>query len=135
MGSTKTSTKRSYYNCAKCPAYCCSIYELVEVTKSDLERLAKHFRVSVRTARQQFTKTYQGERILRRKADPIFAEACKFLDPKTRRCTVYEARPAVCRAFPRRARCAFYDLLTFERRYEGETALPLIAITHLNPKT
>jgi Fe-S-cluster containining protein len=126
-------TKRSYYNCAKCPAYCCSIYDLVNVGKRDVQRLAKHFGVGVRTALRRFTKTHRGERILQRKPDPIFGKACTFLDPQTRRCTVYEARPEACRAFPKRARCAFYDLLTFERLWEeNENALPLVAITFLD---
>ena len=136
MKTTKTSAKakRSYYNCAKCPAYCCAIYDLVNAKQSDIERLAKHFRVSIRTAVRRFTKTYQGTRILRQKADPIFGKACKFLDPETRRCTVYEARPDACREFPKRARCALYDLLTFERRWEkDENVLPLVAITFLEP--
>jgi Fe-S-cluster containining protein len=137
MGSTKTSTraKRSYYNCAKCPAYCCAIYDLVYAKKNDIERLAKHFGVGFRTAMRRFTKTYQGARILRRKADPIFGQGCTFLDPDTRRCTVYEARPEACRTFPNRAHCALYDLLTFERKLEeDENVLPLVAITFLDRK-
>jgi Fe-S-cluster containining protein len=137
MGSTKTSTKtkRSYYNCAKCPAYCCAIYDLVYVKKDDIERLAKHFRVGFRTAVRRFTKTYQDARILRRKADPIFGKGCTFLNPETRRCTIYEARPEACRAFPNRARCALYDLLNFERKLEeDEDVLPLVAITFLSRK-
>src|SRR5256885_8235859 len=38
----------SYYNCSKCPAYCCSIYERVQVTKRDIRRLANHFGVEDR---------------------------------------------------------------------------------------
>jgi len=137
MDSAKKSTKakRSYYDCAKCPAYCCAIYDLVNVKKIDIERLAKHFRIGFRTAVRRFTKTYQGDRILRRKADPIFGKACEFLDPDTRRCTVYEARPEACREFPKRARCALYDLLQFERKWqEDENVVPLVAITFLDAK-
>src|SRR2546426_8992020 len=89
----------SYYNCSRCPAYCCSIYERVQVTRRDIKRLARHFGTSFERASQRYTKLFQGERILRRKADPIFGQACKFLDPETRRCTIYEARPQVCREF------------------------------------
>jgi Fe-S-cluster containining protein len=136
MRSTKaTKAKRRYYNCAKCPAYCCAIYDLVQVNESDVKRLAEHFRVGFRTASRRFTKTYHGEQILRQKADPIFGKACKFLDSETRRCTVYEARPEVCRVFPKRARCAFYDLLSFERKWEGdENVVPLVALTFLERK-
>jgi len=128
-----SEVQRSYYNCSKCPAYCCSIYERVQVTKRDVTRLAKHFGIDAGTAVQRYTTTYNGERILRRKADPIFGKACKFLDPKTRQCTIYFARPAVCREFPDRARCAYYDLLQFERIQQGDdTVVPLVQITFRN---
>jgi Fe-S-cluster containining protein len=124
---------RSYYDCDKCPAYCCSIYDRVQVTPRDIKRLAKHFGIDLETARKKFTSTWQGEQILRRKADPIFGKACKFLDPATRKCTIYFARPLVCREFPARSRCAYYDLLTFERIQQGDdTVVPLVQITFRN---
>jgi Fe-S-cluster containining protein len=132
-GSIAKTAQPSYYNCSKCPAYCCSIYERVQVTKRDINRLANYFGVDVETAQRRFTTTWQGEHILKRKADPIFGKACKFLDPATRRCTIYEGRPSVCREFPDRTRCAYYDLLTFERSQQGdETVLPLVQITFRN---
>jgi uncharacterized protein len=118
------------YDCEKCPAYCCSIYDRVLVNKRDVKRLAKHFGVTVELATKRFTKTYKKERILRRKKDPIFGLACKFLDPKSRRCTIYEARPGTCHEFPTTKRCAYYDLIEFEReQQEDQTALPLVRIT------
>lgn len=128
-----TSAQPSYYNCSKCPAYCCSIYDRVQVNKRDLKRLTKHFALDLQAAAKRFTKIYQGERILRRKADPIFGKACTFLNPVTRQCTVYHARPEVCQKFPTRARCAYYDLLTFERSQQGDdTVIPLVQITFRN---
>jgi len=130
MTTITDDSKRSYFNCDKCPAYCCSIYDRVEVTARDLKRLAKHFGLSVETAGKRFTKFWQKERVLRRKKDPIFKLACHFLDPKTRRCTIYHARPAVCREFPLTKRCGYYDLLTFERRQQDDfDVLPLVQIT------
>lgn len=132
-GSIAKTVQPSYYNCTKCPAYCCSIYERIQVTKRDINRLAKYFGVDSATAQQRFTTTWQGERILRRKADPIFGQACKFLNPETRQCTIYHGRPQVCREFPNRSRCAYYDLLTFERAQQGdETVVPLVQITFRN---
>jgi hypothetical protein len=105
----------------------------VQVTKRDINRLARHFDVDFETAVRRFTTTYNGERILRRKKDPIFGEACKFLDPETRRCTIYNARPLTCREFPARERCAYYDLLAFERNQQNDhTVLPLVQITFRN---
>ena len=128
-----TEAERSYYDCTKCPAYCCSIYDRVQVTKRDISRLAAYFGVDFETAQKRYTTTWQGESILRRKADPIFGKACKFLDPTTRRCTIYHARPLVCREFPGRVRCAYYDLLQFERIQQGDdTVVPLVQITFRN---
>ena len=126
-------TQPANYNCSDCPAYCCSVYERVQVTTSDIRRLKKHFDVSYRTAVERFTKSYDGERILRQKADPIFGKACKFLNPDTRQCSIYHARPQVCREFPAHARCAYYDLLQFERvQQDDNTVIPLVQITFRN---
>jgi Fe-S-cluster containining protein len=131
MGVTITDdSKRSYFNCDKCPAYCCSIYDRVQVTKRDIKRLAKHFGTSIETATLRFTKRWEKEQVLRRKKDPIFGKACHFLDPETRKCTIYHARPAVCREFPLTTRCGYYDLLTFERRQQDDfDVLPVVQIT------
>ena len=131
MGTTSTDDQaRSYYDCAKCPGYCCSIYERVQVTKRDLNRLASYFRLTPDAAAERFTKLNGKERVLRRKADPMFGQACKFLNPDTRRCTIYHARPSVCREYPARSRCSYYDLIQFERIQQGDQeVLPLVQIT------
>ena len=131
MGKKVTDEQpRVYFDCSKCPAYCCSIYERVQVTKRDLNRLARHFGISVETATRRYTKMHGDERVLRRKKDPIFGEACQFLDPVTRGCTIYHGRPNVCREYPARSRCAYYDLLQFERGQQDDPeVLPLVQIT------
>ncbi len=121
---------RTYFDCNKCPAYCCSVYERVQVTKRDITRLAKYFGVSFETARRRYTKNYQGERVLKRVEDTVFPETCMFLNQETRGCTIYHARPAVCREYPARVRCAYYYLLRFERiQQDDETVVPLVQIT------
>ena len=121
---------RVYFDCDKCPAFCCSVYERVQVTRRDINRLARHFGVSFETARRRYTKMYEGERVLKRVEDTIFEETCVFLDQAERRCTIYHARPAVCREYPDRSRCAYYDLLQFERRQQGDPdCIPLVQIT------
>ena len=122
-----------YYDCGKCPAYCCSVYGRVRVNQRDLKRLAKHFKVDGQTASRRFTKLYDDERVLRQKADPVFGEACTFLNPLTRQCTIYAARPQVCQEFPITRRCAYYDLLQFEREQQGDdSVVPLVQITFRN---
>jgi Fe-S-cluster containining protein len=126
----KDEQRRARFDCSKCPAYCCSVYERVKVTKRDIDRLAKHFGVTFEIARQRYTRDHEGERVLRRVADAIFPKACTFLDQETRGCSVYHARPSVCREYPGRPRCAYYDLLRFEREQQGdESVVPLVEIT------
>lgn len=121
---------RVYFDCSKCPAFCCAIYERVQVTKRDINRLAKYFGVTVETATERYTKMHTKERVLRRKKDPLFGMACQFLDHETRGCTIYHARPAVCREYPDRSRCVYYDVLQFERAQQDDiNVLPLVQIT------
>lgn len=109
------------YDCEECPAYCCS-YPRTIVSARDLKRLAKHFGITVKAARSKFTKKGEepGERILRHKKDEIFGTACRFLDRETRFCTVYKARPDICRDYPGTRRCGYYDFLKFERMLQED---------------
>lgn len=128
----KDESPRVYFDCNKCPAFCCSVYDRVQVTTRDINRLAKHFRVSFETAKRRYTRVNRetGERVLRRVEDAIFPETCMFLNQETRGCGIYHARPGVCREYPDRSRCAYYDLLRFERRQQDdETVVPLVQIT------
>ena len=103
------------YNCQKCPGYCCS-YPLIALTRRDVERLARHFELEFAQAERRFTRTAWGHKwTMRRKPDKYFGRICRFFDTKLRRCTVYQARPAVCRSFPGKSRCGYYDFLRFER--------------------
>ena len=136
MGSTSGNGHKALkYDCDKCIAYCCSIYDRVQVTPRDIRRLATHFRVLPEVATERFTKLNGKERILRRKADRLFGQACTFLDQDTRKCTIYNARPLVCREFPTTSRCSYYDLLEFERDQQGDPdVIPLVKITFKNGK-
>ena len=106
---------RVLFNCSKCPAYCCS-YDRIEVTRRDISRLARHFGLSYEQAEKRYTKVTKGERVLRRQSDHIYNRVCQFLDRESRRCTVYDARPGVCREYPDSLRCGYYDFLASERR-------------------
>jgi len=112
---------RVKYSCDKCPAYCCT-YSDIEVSKYDIERLARHLGIDYKVAEERYTRfdRARGARMLRHHKDPVFDSACTFLDPKTRRCGVYEARPRVCRTYPEGPRCGYYDFLAFEREQQGD---------------
>jgi len=74
---------------------------LIALDKRDVERLAKHFDLTFEEARAKFTVERWGRKYsMRRKADPIFGRICRFFDTDKRRCTIYEARPALCRSYP-----------------------------------
>lgn len=125
MTVTTAAPPKLAYDCSKCPAYCCS-YERIIVGKRDLNRLAKHFGIDVETARRRFTKITADEQVLRHQKDKIYGSVCMFLDAKTRRCTIYEARPGVCHEYPDRPRCGYYDFLKWERNHqEDEDFIPL----------
>lgn len=117
--------KKNSYDCAKCTAYCCS-YDHVEVSDRDIERLAHHFDLSAAAAKERFTKRVEdGDQVLRHRKDHIFKSVCMFLDRDKRACTIYDARPKVCRAYPYGNKCGYYHFLKFERKHrDDETAIP-----------
>ena len=112
---------KNSYNCNKCPGYCCS-YPLIEVSKADIARLAKHFDVDYETAEERFTLYDKEEKVrgLRKQKDEIFGTVCRFFDMKERRCGVYEARPSTCRSYPYAKTCGYWEFLKFERDLQGD---------------
>ena len=117
-----------FYDCGKCPAFCCT-YPQTDVTPRDLRRIARHFDIDLETAGRRFTKpgSAPGGRVLRQRSDNAFQTACRFLDAVTRRCTIYESRPAACRKYPGTPRCGYYDFLAAERRRQEDPDLVLAA--------
>jgi len=119
------------YDCSKCPGYCCS-YQIIPVTRRDLKRLAAHFKIGFAKAKARFVTKNDPEHIkdgdfkMRRKADEHFGRICRFFDTEARRCTVYKARPAICRDYPT-GRCGYYDFLANERRTQEDP--DLVALT------
>lgn len=111
------------FDCNKCPGYCCS-HSRIAVSDHDVERLAKHFGISASAARKRFTYHYEAlgisEQILRHHKDEIYESVCRFFDRDTRRCTVYEARPHVCRKYPYGKTCGYYNFLKFERDFHDD---------------
>ncbi len=123
----KSKPSKIKYDCAKCPGFCCS-YPRIEVSEDDLERLAAHLQRDVDEVRRQHTRLYdKTERILRRQKDTIYGQICGFFDTDKRRCTVYEGRPDVCRQYPNKNKCGYFEFIRFERKQqEDKDYLPTV---------
>ena len=111
----------NFYCCDRCPSYCCS-YPRIPVKDADIRRLARHLGMTPEAAARKFTKKGEepGEVIMRHQPDPVYGTICRFIDLETRRCTVYEARPSICRTYPGNCRCGYYDFLSFERKVQDD---------------
>lgn len=116
-------TPKPTYDCARCPGYCCS-HPRIAVSDFDIARLAKHFGLSLARARRKFAYRYRtadvDEWILRHKKDTVYKTICRFFDIAERRCTIYAARPNVCRQYPYGHRCGYYAFLKFEREHQDD---------------
>jgi Fe-S-cluster containining protein len=119
------------YDCERCPAYCCS-YPRIIIKKRDLKRLAKHHGISAEKARKRFTKKGEepGERVLRHRKDEHYGSVCRFLDRDERMCTIYDARPTICRDYPSTRKCGYWEFLKFERKLQED---PEFVATAYNP--
>lgn len=117
----KSSAPKNKYDCLKCPGYCCS-YPLIEVTQRDIARVAKHFGLPVEKAKKKFFRYDRSEKswVLRQQQDEHFKLICRFFDTEQRRCTIYHARPGVCRDYPGEPTCGYYSFLKFEREHQDD---------------
>lgn len=122
------------YDCLKCPGYCCS-YPNIHLKDSDIERLSQHLGMSEKDFRKKHTKKGFKEEgaakrptVLIHQEDEHFGSICWFFDTEKRQCTVYEGRPEICREYPGRKRCGYYEFLKFER--DAQEDPEYVAITN-----
>jgi len=82
-------------NCLKCPSLCCKLAGYIEVSQTDIRRLAKFLGLTPKTFEEKHIveKNRKGEKLIKT-AD----NTCQFLGVD-RRCTVYAARPRDCRGY------------------------------------
>ena len=97
------------YDCSKCPGFCCSI-PVIPVTKDDIQNIANHFSISISDAKSYYVKELQGKQVLKHQSDSIYNSVCRLFCITTRRCTVYNARPKVCKDYPHGDRCSYYEI-------------------------
>ena len=60
------------------------------------------------------------EQVFRHHRDHVCKSVRRSFDRQQRRCTVYAARPSVCRRYPSGAHCGYYAFLSFEREQQGD---------------
>lgn len=103
------------YDCDSCPAYCCG-YPVIEASKKDIRRLARHFGLSEAEAKERFTEKENNRvRKLKQRYDKVLkTPMCMFLNQRTRNCSIYKARPQICRDHPG-DRCEWHDRSMIER--------------------
>lgn len=103
---TQTWSKYNKKNCSKCIATCCTMP--VEVSGSDLVRLGlctfeelsfSHKDVAKKLLKKKIIKKFDSKNQIFVLSQMALGE-CLYLDLKTRKCTIYEKRPEVCRRFP-----------------------------------
>ena len=88
-------TEGTTWGCVRC-GECCRRSDII-LEYDDLRKLAKHFDVSVKEAAKRYT--------IHKKDDEgiyhyFFKMPCRFQDVDTEACTIYPARPEVCRIWP-----------------------------------
>jgi uncharacterized protein len=80
-------------DCTEC-ANCCKV-ATVKVSERDVERLAKHLRISRERFLAEYTAESEDEGLILKWTKET---GCVFLQGKE--CIVYEARPDICQKFP-----------------------------------
>lgn len=101
---------------------------MIALDKRDIERLARHHGLDFEKARKKFSRQAHGYKyVMRRKPDEHYGRICRFFDTDKRCCTIYKARPSVCRSFPGEKRCGYYDFLLFERSAQKDDTF--VAVT------
>lgn len=84
------------FECTQCGACCSGAPGFVWVSQEEIEQLAAHMGLEEEVFRDRFVRRVGTRYSLVEYPDGD----CIFLDPKTRGCSVYAARPIQCRTWP-----------------------------------
>jgi Fe-S-cluster containining protein len=84
------------FECTQCGNCCTGSPGFVWVDEEELAAIARHVNRSIGEIRLMHTRLARGRVTLREHANGD----CVFLDPRTRLCSIYEARPKQCRSWP-----------------------------------
>lgn len=95
-------TQQSWYQdglrfeCTGCGGCCSGDPGYVWVDDDEIAGMAALMRISVESFEHRFVRTEAGQKSLVEYPDGD----CIFLEPDSRRCSIYEARPVQCRTWP-----------------------------------
>ncbi|TWU15154.1 YkgJ family cysteine cluster protein [Allorhodopirellula heiligendammensis] len=84
------------FECTQCGACCSGEPGYVFIDESETAAMAKELELSVAEFERKFTRPVGNQTSLIEYPDGD----CIFLDPKSRHCLVYQARPIQCRTWP-----------------------------------
>jgi Fe-S-cluster containining protein len=84
------------FTCTQCGNCCTGAPGVVWVTDDEVAQIADLRGMTIEEMRQQHTREVEGRTSLTEHQNGD----CTFFDAKTRRCSVYAARPAQCRTWP-----------------------------------
>ncbi len=84
------------FTCTQCGACCSGEPGHVWVEQEEIDAMAEEMGLEVEVFERKFVRQVGPDRSLVEYPDGD----CILLDPKTRHCTVYEARPIQCRTWP-----------------------------------
>jgi len=84
------------FKCTQCGDCCTGAPGFVWVNKQEIHDLAARTKMGV----EEFERQYVREVGVRKSLKEYDNGDCVFLDPQTRGCRVYEARPRQCRTWP-----------------------------------
>jgi Fe-S-cluster containining protein len=87
-------------DCTQC-ANCCKT-STTEVTERDIEKLARHLRISPEQFIAEYTMSEEDEGQMTRVLKFSEGPGCVFLEGKL--CSVYDARPGICQRYPHMVR-------------------------------
>lgn len=86
-----------HFTCTQCGACCGGVPGTISFTEEELAAMSEKLGMTVRAFVEEYVWTKYYNRPSLKERDDL---DCILLDPETRRCRVYDARPAQCRTFP-----------------------------------
>ncbi|GIW98881.1 MAG: zinc/iron-chelating domain-containing protein [Pirellulaceae bacterium] len=84
------------FACTQCGACCSGEAGYVWVSADEIRNMARHLGIDTATFRDRFVRRVGSRHSLKEYPDGD----CILLDPETRRCLVYAARPVQCQTWP-----------------------------------